>query len=62
MMLKNRRLEEIVADKVVGAGLGGGRYLLDCYMGRCVRTQYSHTITTRTATDSNTFVIEVYED
>lgn len=61
MMLNNRRLEEIVAEKVVGAGLGG-RYLLDCYMGRCVRTRYSHTITTRTATDSNTFVIEVCED
>lgn len=42
-------------------GLGGGCYLLDCYMGRQIRTEYSHTITTRTATDSNTFVMEIYE-
>ena len=36
--------------------------MLDCYMGRTIRENYSHAITTRTATDNNTFVMEVYED
>lgn len=43
------------------SGLGKGRYLLDCYMGRMIRQDVSHTITTRTAEDSNTFVMEVDE-
>lgn len=47
--------------KAVSQGLGGGRYILDCYMGRCIRKDYSHAITTRTATDANTFVLEIYE-
>lgn len=38
-----------------------GIFLLDCFMGRCIRTEYSHAITTRTATDDNTFVLEIYE-
>ena len=58
--LKNIRLEAMLRD-AAGSGLGGGVYLLDCYMGRQIRTEYSHAITTRTATDSNTFVMEVYE-
>ncbi len=58
--LNNKRLEEMLA-KAVSQGLGGGRYILDCYMGRCIRKDYSHAITTRTATDSNTFVLEIYE-
>ena len=47
--------------KAVKAHIGGGKYLLDCYMGRTIRTEYSHTITARTATDSNTFVLEITE-
>ena len=31
-------------------------------MGRQIRSDYSHAITTRTAEDSNTFVMEIYED
>ena len=31
-------------------------------MGRTIRQDYSHAITTRTATDDNTFVLDVYED
>ena len=46
----------------VKTNIRGGRYLLDCYMGRTIREKYSHAITTRTATDNNTFVMEVYED
>lgn len=45
-----------------GRVIGGGLYLLDCYMGRTIRQDYSHAITTRTATDSNTFVMIVYEE
>lgn len=47
--------------KAVEADLRGGVYLLDCYMGQTIRTEFSHTITTRTPTDNNTFVLEVYE-
>lgn len=47
--------------KAVGMGLGGGCYLLDCYMGKQIRTDYSHTITCRTPVDNNTFVMEIYE-
>jgi len=60
-MLKNKRLEEMLA-LAVKSNIGGGLYLLDCYMGRTIRQDYSHAITTRTATDSNTFVMIVYED
>lgn len=48
-------------EQVVGMGLCGGIYILDCYMGRTVRSEYSHAITTRTATDNNTFVMMIYE-
>ena len=46
----------------VDSRIGGGVYVIDAYMGRTIRTQYLHTFTTRTATDNNTFVLEVYED
>lgn len=39
-----------------------GLYILDCYMGRQIRSDYSHAITTRTAEDANTFVMAVYEE
>lgn len=58
--MNNKRLEQILT-RVVGMGLCGGIYMLDCYMGRCVRSEFSHTITTRTATDNNTFVMMIYE-
>lgn len=38
-----------------------GLYVLDCYMGRQIRSEYSHAITTRTAEDANTWVMEIYE-
>lgn len=47
--------------KIVPLNIRGGQYLLDCYMGRTIREDYSHAITTRTATDNNTFVLEVYD-
>lgn len=31
-------------------------------MGRRIREDYSHAITTRTAEDANTFVLEIIED
>ena len=31
-------------------------------MGRQIRHDYSHAITTRTAEDANTFVMAIYED
>lgn len=46
----------------VNNNIGGGKYLLDCYMGREIRERWSHTITTRTATDNNTFVLEIYDE
>lgn len=57
----NKRLDAMLAI-AVERQMGGGNYLFDCYMGRCIREEVSHTITTRTATDNNTFVLEVYED
>jgi len=33
--------------------------MLDCYMGRTIRTDVSLTITTRTATDNNVFILEI---
>ncbi len=59
-MKSNKRLEYMLGV-FSRSGLGMGRYLLDCYMGRCIRSDVSHTITTRTAEDSNTFVMEVEE-
>ena len=50
-----------MVEKAIRSGLGGGIYLLDCYMGKQIRTEFSHTITTRTAQDNNTFVMEIYE-
>lgn len=47
---------------VVKSDIRGGRYLLDCYMGRTIRSAFSHAITTRTATDNNTFVLEIDEE
>lgn len=58
--MNNKRLEYMLC-KAVGMGLGGGCYLLDCYMGKQIRTDYSHTITCRTPVDNNTFVMEIYE-
>ena len=58
--MNNKRLEFMV-EKAIRSGLGGGIYLLDCYMGKQIRTEFSHTITTRTAQDNNTFVMEIYE-
>lgn len=55
----NKRL-----DAMIGVLVGGkyeGRVVHDCYMGRCIREDVCHTITTRTATDSNTWVCEIYE-
>ena len=56
--MNNKRLEYMLAKSI---GLGGGIYLLDCFMGKMIRTEFSHTITTRTAQDNNTFVMEIYE-
>lgn len=56
-----QRLDDMI-ELAVKSRIGGGQYLLDCYMGRKIRTEYSHAITTRTATDDNTFVLEVYEE
>lgn len=52
------RLDEMI-DVAIKAAVPMGLYLLDCYMGKKVRSEYSHAITTRTATDDNTFVMEV---
>lgn len=60
-MSLNKRLDIMLAE-VVRSRIGEGRYLLDCFMGRKIRQEYSHAITTRTATDDNTFVLEIYED
>lgn len=59
-MKSNKRLEYMLGV-FAKSGFGRGVYLLDCYMGRCIREDISHTITTRTAEDSNTFVMEVEE-
>ena len=59
-MKSNKRLEHML-HVFAESGLGEGRDLLDCYMGRMIRSEVSHTITTRTAEDSNTFVMEVEE-
>ena len=56
-----QRLDAMI-ELAIASRIGGGQYLLDCYMGKQIRTEYSHAITTRTATDDNTFVLEVYED
>lgn len=55
----NKRLDEML--KVLIHSKLGGKCVLDCYMGRCIREDVCHTITTRTATDSNTWVAEIYE-
>ena len=57
----NARLDAMLRV-AVESKLEEGIYLLDCYMGKQIRTEYSHTITTRTATDNNTFVMYVEED
>lgn len=56
----NKRLDAMIG--VLVAGDYGSRVVLDCYMGRCIREDICHTITTRTATDANTWVCEIYED
>jgi len=48
--------------RVIDEQIGSGLYILDCFMGKQIRANYSHAITTRTATDDNTFVLEIYED
>lgn len=57
----NKRLDDMIR-KAVEMGIGGGRYMLDCYMGRTIRSDISHTITTRTATDNNTFIMEIEDE
>lgn len=57
----NRRLDAML-KVLIDSKLGGGAVVLDCYMGRCIREDVCHTITTRTATDSNTWVAEIYEE
>lgn len=59
--MRNKRLE-LMMRTIIRSDIRGGQYLLDCYMGRTVRRDYSHAITTRTATDNNTFVLYVIED
>ena len=54
----NKRLDAMIV-KALRTNIGGGRYMLDCYMGRCVRKDVSLTITTRTATDNNVFILEI---
>lgn len=58
-MLNNIRLEKML-EVATKSDLESGLYILDCYMGRTIRKDYCHAITTRTATDSNTFVMEIY--
>ena len=57
----NKRLGDIL-KRVVGTPPHHGLYILDCYMGRQIRHDYCHAITTRTAEDANTFVMGIYED
>ena len=59
-MKSNKRLEAMLHEVAV-SGLGQGIYMLDCYMGRCIRKDVSLTITTRTAEDNNTFIMEISE-
>lgn len=59
--MKNKRLDAMLAKAIIGMP-PPGKYLLDCYMGRCIRENISHTITARTATDSNTWVLIVSEE
>ena len=59
--MKNKRLGDMMV-KAVSMDLKGGLYLLDCFMGRCIREDVSHTITTRTAEDKNTWVLEIDEE
>ena len=59
--MKNKRLEWMLGEVLPKSGLGQGRYLLDLYMGRTIRSDVSHTITTRTAEDNNTYVMEIWE-
>ena len=56
----NRRLDDML-ELLIRGGYNG-RVVLDCYMGRCIREDVCHTMTTRTATDSNTWVAEIYEE
>ena len=60
-MLNNKRLEAILSV-AASSELDCGLYILDCYIGRTIRKDYSHAITTRTATDSNTFVLEINDN
>ncbi len=56
----NKRLGQMLALAVYSPP-PSGKYILDCYMGRQIREDYSHAITTRTAEDANTFVMEIYD-
>lgn len=53
---------DYMLKRVIDEQIGSGLYILDCFMGKQIRANYSHAITTRTATDDNTFVLEIYED
>lgn len=55
----NKRLDAMIVNALHSNIEGGGRYMLDCYMGRTVRTDVSMTITTRTATANNVFILEI---
>lgn len=55
----NKRLDAMIIKALQSKLGGGGKYMLDCYMGRTIRTDVSLTITTRTATDNNVFILEI---
>ena len=61
MMTINKRLG-LMLSVVASSPPPPGRYILDCYMGRQIRSEYSHAITTRTAEDANTWVMEITEN
>ena len=58
--MRNRRLKDMLRIAVM-SDIRVGRYLLDCYMRKTIRKDYSYAITTRINTDYNTFVLEVDE-
>lgn len=49
-------------EVAVKSHIGGGQFLLDCYMGKKIRTEYTNAITTRVSASNDTFVLEVYEE
>ena len=59
MTTGNKRFDIMIVE-LINSGKEG-RAVLDCYMGRCIREEICHTITTRTTIDNNTWVAEIYE-